>query len=622
MSQINGFGIAGGGGTGPVLTLTGNSGGAVSPNGAGNINVVGDGTTITVVDNPGTNTLTISALSTGTVESVTGTVNQITASPTTGNVVLTIPTTFIAPGTITAANGNITATSGNFAANEIANDGNGPIYALFKSRSGGIIAPGDSLGEVQWYGFDGSGFDLSAQIKVTTSGTIGENQIPSTMQFYTHPNSVNVQPLLRMSISSTGSVAISTPDSGVGLTVSGGGLNAVGTIVLPSVYGGSVGATNAAVFIDSTGQLGTAGGGGGGVTSITGTANQITASASTGAVTLSTPSTFIGPGSVAATTNFLLPTSTASAGQLQINSVAFLHNVGTNNTFLGTGAGNTSTTSSDCVGIGTQALTGSTSGNSNTAVGYRVCQNASTYAECTGVGSSALGAALTGSYNTAIGSQAGSNLTSGIANSFLGRFCSQATTTGSNNVTVGYNAGQFVSGSNNVCVGYQAGTNYTGAESGNVIIGGAGTVGESNQTRIGYIGNAATQTGCFIDGISGVVAGTVPVLVAAGGQLGVAASSERFKENIKDMSSESDALLKMRPVTFNYKQDQSKSKSFGLIAEEVMRLLPEMVELDKEGRPFTVRYHEMPAMLLNELIKMNKRVEELERQLKFGKRHA
>jgi hypothetical protein len=166
-------------------------------------------------------------------------------------------------------------------------------------------------------------------------------------------------------------------------------------------------------------------------------------------------------------------------------------------------------------------------------------------------------------------------------------------------------------GSNNIAVGSQAGSNLT-TGSNNIDIGALGSSGEANTIRIGKQG---TQTKTFIQGIRGAtVANGVGVIVGTTGQLGTVQSSRRFKEAIKPMDKASEAILALKPVTFRYKKelDPDKIPQFGLIAEEVEKVNPELVARDEEEKIMSVRYEAVNAMLLNEFLKEHQRVLELE----------
>jgi hypothetical protein len=146
----------------------------------------------------------------------------------------------------------------------------------------------------------------------------------------------------------------------------------------------------------------------------------------------------------------------------------------------------------------------------------------------------------------------------------------------------------------------------------NIDIGNPGVAGETGITRIGTSG---TQTATFIAGIRGVpLTGAQPVGVNASGQLGVRASAARFKEAIKPMDKASEAILALRPVTFRYKKelDPKGAPQFGLVAEEVAKVNPDLVMMDEQGKPFSVRYGEVNAMLLNEFLKEHRKMEKLE----------
>ena len=165
--------------------------------------------------------------------------------------------------------------------------------------------------------------------------------------------------------------------------------------------------------------------------------------------------------------------------------------------------------------------------------------------------------------------------------------------------------GSPTAGSDNIALGYLAGQNIDGND--NIDIGNAGVAGESDTTRIG-----GTQTRTFIAGINNATVTGVPVLVDANGQLGVAASSGRFKKEIKPMDKASEAILALKPVTFHYKTDGTNTPQFGLIAEDVAAVNPDLIVRDKDGEIYTVRYDAVNAMLLNEFLKEHHKNEEQE----------
>ena len=151
--------------------------------------------------------------------------------------------------------------------------------------------------------------------------------------------------------------------------------------------------------------------------------------------------------------------------------------------------------------------------------------------------------------------------------------------------------------------------------SNNIDIGNVGVAGETNTIRIGTVG---TQTDTFIAGISGAtVPGGVAVIVDANGHLGTMVSSARFKDEIKPMDKASEAILALKPVTFHYKQelDPKGIPQFGLVAEEVEKVNPDLVARDDQGKVYTVRYEAVNAMLLNEFLKEHRKVQEQEATL-------
>ena len=222
--------------------------------------------------------------------------------------------------------------------------------------------------------------------------------------------------------------------------------------------------------------------------------------------------------------------------------------------------------------------------------------------------------------NVGIGSNALLDNT-GTGNTGIGTLSLELLTTGIDNTALGLGSGQRLrTGSDNVLIGFHAGFNYIGAESNNIVIG-AGTLGTTSESNVIHIGDtgASAATTCFIGGIFGVTTtagGAIPVLVNSVGQLGTVSSSKRFKENINDMEdSYSVRMYQLQPKKFYYKQDATKTETWGLIAEQVQEVFPELVVSDKEGMPITVRYHDLPVLLLNEAIKQKKEMESYKKEL-------
>jgi hypothetical protein len=263
------------------------------------------------------------------------------------------------------------------------------------------------------------------------------------------------------------------------------------------------------------------------------------------------------------------------------------------NTVLGEDALLSNTTGFDNTAIGWQALFSNTTGANNTAIGWQALFSNSTGSNNTATGLLALGNNTTGSFNTAIGNGALSS-----------------NTTGWENTATGWGALAGNDGSNNIAVGAFAGFNLTTGDN-NIIIGNVGVPGDSGRIRIG---NRGTQTATFIAGISGVAVTGSQVIVSSNGRLGVTASSARFKDAIKPMDKASEAILALKPVTFRYKQeiDPSSIPQFGLVAEQVEKVNPDLVTRDEQGKPYTVRYEAVNAMLLNEFIKEHRKVEQQE----------
>jgi hypothetical protein len=301
------------------------------------------------------------------------------------------------------------------------------------------------------------------------------------------------------------------------------------------------------------------------------------------------------------------------------------------NTAEGTDALFSLTTGFDNTAVGFEALYGNTTGSANTATGWTALQSNTTGFNNTANGANSLARNTTGMNNTATGEGALFLNTSGSQNTANGVFAlsnnadaSQNTATGfealifntgSSNTAAGYNALlNNTTGSSNIALGASAGENLT-TGSNNIDIGNAGVAGESGKIRIGTRG---IHTHTAITGISGaIVARGVAVIVDSDGHLGTRTSSARFKEQIKPMDNASETVLALQPVTFRYKHelDAEGIPQFGLVAEQVEKVNPDLVARDNEGTPYTVRYEAVNAMLLNEFLKEHRRVGEQGRKI-------
>ena len=268
----------------------------------------------------------------------------------------------------------------------------------------------------------------------------------------------------------------------------------------------------------------------------------------------------------------------------------------------------------DSTVLGEDALISNT-GSGNTATGFDALLSNTTGHYNTAIGFQALLGTTIGSFDTANGDQALQNNTTGSFNAANGAQALFSNTTGGNNTAVGFNAlFSNMTGNNNIALGFEAGISLS-AGSNNIEIGNRGVTGESNHIRIG---SRTVHTDTFIAGISGVtVPNGVGVIVNSQGHLGTVVSSARFKDAVKPMNKASESILALKPVTFRYKHelDPAGIPQFGLVAEDVEKVNPDLVARDEQGKPYTVRYEAVNAMLLNEFLKEHRKVEQLEKQV-------
>jgi hypothetical protein len=268
-----------------------------------------------------------------------------------------------------------------------------------------------------------------------------------------------------------------------------------------------------------------------------------------------------------------------AAGYLALKS----NTTGQFNTAIGAGALLFNTADQNTA-TGAAALLNNTTGSDNTAMGEAALFFNTTGAFNTAVGAGVLLTNTTGSANTAVALDALSSNTTGNNNTAIGDAALNSNTTGSGNTVVGFNSGFAVTTANNViCIGAQ-------------------------------IAGANVNDSCYIGSIFGQTSsGGTAVFINAVGQLGTLTSSARFKNDIKPMSKASESVFSLKPVTFHYKKeiDPAGTSQFGLVAEEVEKVNPDLVVRDEEGKPYSVRYEAVNAMLLNEFLKEHHQVQDL-----------
>jgi len=269
-----------------------------------------------------------------------------------------------------------------------------------------------------------------------------------------------------------------------------------------------------------------------------------------------------------------------------IGFISLSSNVGGNfNTAIGAGTLLTNTADNNTA-TGAGALLNNTTGDSNTANGTFALFDNTVGGGNTATGFAALGNNTTSSFNTANGANALlNNITGGDSNTAIGYQTLNNNTTGSGNIALGAFSGSAITTADQViCIG-------------------AGVAG------------ANENNGCFIGQIFDVTSSNgTPVFINSNNKLGTSTSSKRFKEDIKPMDNASETLFSLKPVTFRYKQsiDPDGKEQFGLVAEDVEKINADLVVRDREGKPYSVRYDQVNAMLLNEFLKEHRKVEKLE----------
>ena len=270
---------------------------------------------------------------------------------------------------------------------------------------------------------------------------------------------------------------------------------------------------------------------------------------------------------------------------------------GGQNTAFGASTLQNDSTGSYNTSMGATSLVSNTTGNANTAYGQ-----------------GSMLANATGSNNTAVGYQALASESAATSNLALG-YQAMLGATGNNNVALGAGSLPGSTGNSNIAIGNTAGS-ALGTGDNNIDIGNAGATADVGTIRIGTPG---VSSAVYVGGISGInVTGGAAVVVNAAGQLGVVASSRRYKEDIRPMADASDRIMQLEPVTFHYKQaapDGSQPLQYGLIAEQVAGVYPELAVYNKDGQVETLQYQQLPALLLNEIQKQHQTIQDLEARI-------
>jgi hypothetical protein len=284
---------------------------------------------------------------------------------------------------------------------------------------------------------------------------------------------------------------------------------------------------------------------------------------------------------------------------------ALLNNTGNQNTATGASALQGNTEGDFNTANGVNALRNNTTGQRNTALGVEALRSNTFGDQNTATGANALSRNTTGNFNTAYGVTALSSNTTGSGNTATGWDALFDNATGLENTAIGFEAlASNTTGRRNTVLGVNAGNAVTTAN--NVICIGANVAG-ANANNSCYIGNIFGQAS----------SGGSAVFINANGKLGTSTSSRRFKDDIKPMDKASEMILSLQPVTFRYKKelDPDSIPQFGLVAEEVEKVNPDLVARDDRGQPYTVRYEAVNAMLLNEFLKEHREVQKLKKQV-------
>jgi hypothetical protein len=448
----------------------------------------------------------------------------------------------------------------------------------------------------------------TAPLKSTKAASPVNSGMPSYIAMFTNTTDVADSVMYQ----NNGAIGVGTTQPGISLDVRTGSLPQMGiagatdylTFFASDIYG-------PAIYWDPAKDM-RFGRGGSGLYNPFGFVEQMRIQSSTGNVGIAT----VTPGSkldVAGDINFSGTVLYQGSPVLQVPG-----GMASKNIALGLGALQSNTTGFENTVSGYLALQGNTTGSHNTASGFLALSSNTTGDNNTASGDSALALNFMGSDNTAFGSSALHVNNNGSQNTACGFGALGSNSDGSGNVGIGFSAlSSNNAGNNNIAIGSRAAVSVLGG-SDSIHIGNQGSSGDSGTIRIG---TPATQSSFFVAGVRGVTTANhdaIPVMIDSAGQLGTVSSSRRFKEEIQDMAAASHDLMRLRPVTFRYKQpfaDGSKPIQYGLIAEEVGEVYPDLVAHSADGQIETVKYQVLDSMLLNEVQRQQAEIRRLEERL-------
>lgn len=466
---------------------------------------------------------------------------------------------------------------------------------VLRIGNGTGTSPGN-LNQAFIYGIDGVNVGSTANVVTEVGNQLGTAVITAGTGITITPGANTIT----IAASGGGGATTLTGDDAVVVNPSGGNINVISNVA----------ALNCGSSVEFTGSGNTL------TLNVTDSLHNTIIGNSAGTATI-TGNHNIGLGDSAAQSATMAGNSNIMIGQL----TGFALTDGSSNIMIGSTSGFSLNSGSSNIIVGVNAGSALTNGTQNVLISGSSGASLVSGGSNIMIGQNAGSSSVNDNANMFIGINAGVSMNGGTGNIMIGNSSGTSLTGGSDNSLFGLNAANSLgTGQRNVVIGANAATGYGSNESDNIVINDNGTApsGQSNALVIG----AGTGTGnyqlnqVFISGITGINVGAVPaVLVNSSNQLGVNTSTRKHKHNIEDMNDVSDKILQLRPVTFAYNNDPLETIQYGLIAEEVDEIFPDLVYRNKDNEIETVLYNVLPVLLLNEIKKLNARIVDLEAKL-------